>query len=363
MKGQLRNMFPGGNTPDGFYSYYNYILPQRKAKKIFCIKGGPGVGKSTLMKAVGRHFHEKGESVDFLWCSSDPNSLDGILLKDRATLLVDGTAPHIVDPKNPGAVDEIVNLGTFWNEESIAGRRDEIISCNENIAQSFDFAYGYLKIAKAQYDFMAKLLGVMIPPEKVRAYRQQIGIKTGDFSHYGTKRKAFAGAITPAGIQSTLDSLAGKMDKIILIEPPLGFRTEALLAPISDEIIESGYDVEEFYCPMDPGKKLEHIIVPDAGLAIVSCNAYHAFSLETADQHVTRIKIDWQHQADDLYETLYQRLAEDSRENIARAVKLLERAKALHDELEGYYIPNMDFDKIEEVKHKIIGKIEETVLY
>lgn len=363
MKGQLRNLFPGGNTPDGFYSYYNYILPQRKAKKIFCIKGGPGVGKSTLMKAVGKHFHEKGEPVDFLWCSSDPDSLDGIILKKRAVALVDGTAPHIVDPKNPGAVDEIVNLGAFWDEESIACSRDQIISCNESIAQSFDFAYGYLKAAKAQYDFMAKLLNVMIPPEKIRTYRQQIGINTGTASHCGTKRKAFAGAITPAGIQSTLGSLAGKMDRIVLIESPLGFRTEALLAPVSEEIIEAGYDVEEFYCPMDPSQKLEHVVAPDAGLAIVSCNEYHALAPEIADQHITRIKIEWEKQTDDIYETLYRRLAEDSKENITKAVKLLERAKAFHDELEGYYIPNMDFDKIEQEKHKIIGKIEEIVLY
>lgn len=40
MKGHIRNIFPGGNTPQGFYSYYNDILPQRKAEKIFCIKGG-----------------------------------------------------------------------------------------------------------------------------------------------------------------------------------------------------------------------------------------------------------------------------------------------------------------------------------
>ncbi len=66
MEGKTRNLYPGGNTPCGFYSYYNYILPQRKAEKIFCIKGGPGTGKSTLMKKIGRHFVDKGEE----WTSS-----------------------------------------------------------------------------------------------------------------------------------------------------------------------------------------------------------------------------------------------------------------------------------------------------
>ena len=113
MKGDQRNIYPGGNTPRGFYSYYNYILPQRKAEKIYCIKGGPGSGKSTLMKKTGEYFLEKGEDVDYLWCSSDPDSLDGILLPDRGVAVIDGTAPHVTDPVNPGAVDKIINLGMF----------------------------------------------------------------------------------------------------------------------------------------------------------------------------------------------------------------------------------------------------------
>ena len=60
MDGRVRNLYPGGNTPDGFYSYYNYILPQREAEKIFCIKGGPGTGKSTLMKNIAQHFIKEG---------------------------------------------------------------------------------------------------------------------------------------------------------------------------------------------------------------------------------------------------------------------------------------------------------------
>ncbi|WP_206459271.1 hypothetical protein [Anaerovorax sp. IOR16] len=50
MAGKQRHMFPGNNTPEGFFSYYQYILSQKEADKIFCIKGGPGVGKSTFMK-------------------------------------------------------------------------------------------------------------------------------------------------------------------------------------------------------------------------------------------------------------------------------------------------------------------------
>ena len=41
-----RHYFPGNNTPLGFYSYYRYILSQKEASRIICLKGGPGTGKS-----------------------------------------------------------------------------------------------------------------------------------------------------------------------------------------------------------------------------------------------------------------------------------------------------------------------------
>ena len=46
--GKIKHAFPGGNTSRGFYSYYNYILEQEEANRIFVIKGGPGVGNTIV---------------------------------------------------------------------------------------------------------------------------------------------------------------------------------------------------------------------------------------------------------------------------------------------------------------------------
>ena len=49
-------------------------------------------------------------------CSSDNNSLDGIVIPKLKIAILDGTA-HVVDPVFPGVVDEIINLGQFWDEK------------------------------------------------------------------------------------------------------------------------------------------------------------------------------------------------------------------------------------------------------
>lgn len=84
----------GANAPTGFYSLYDQLIDPAEAEDILILKGGPGCGKSTLMKHVARKAEERGLQVEYIPCSGDPDSLDAILLPERKTAIVDGTAPH-----------------------------------------------------------------------------------------------------------------------------------------------------------------------------------------------------------------------------------------------------------------------------
>ena len=70
----------GANAPTGFYSLYDQMLDPEKARDIRILKGGPGCGKSTLMKQVGRAMEEAGHSVEYIYCSGDPDSLDAVII-------------------------------------------------------------------------------------------------------------------------------------------------------------------------------------------------------------------------------------------------------------------------------------------
>lgn len=378
MKKNTRNIYPGGNTPYGFYSYYNYILMQKEAKKIFCIKGGPGSGKSTLMRYIGEYFSDKGENVDFFWCSSDPSSLDGILLKDRKTAMIDGTAPHVIDPVNPGAVDEIINMGEFWDEKGIRKNRNDILKCGENISGLFDYAYGYLKCARQYHIFMSQIIDKYITGDELREYESQIGLKLDSVSllkraesrkkkdmalgrkgSAGNVRKFFASAITPEGVISHIDSIIKDMEKVIVIEAPLGFRTERLLSPVSERLRGAGFEVEEYYCPLFPDEKTEHIVCPEARLAITCSNDYHTVADEKVDGKVMKVRIGCEECIrDKTTEKILKYVKKAGHENILNAVEMLKSAKEQHDILESYYIPNMDFDRIEKFKKIIADRIE-----
>lgn len=84
----------GANTPAGFYSLYDELIDLERARDVRILKGGPGCGKSTLMRQVGETMEERGHTVEYIRCSGDPDSLDGVVIPALGAAVVDGTAPH-----------------------------------------------------------------------------------------------------------------------------------------------------------------------------------------------------------------------------------------------------------------------------
>ena len=89
------DFFMGANTPDGFYSLYCELqLPQEGIRR-YLIKGGAGTGKSSLMKRAAMEFWGQDEMIEMIHCSSDPNSLDGVILHTGRASIVDATPPQV----------------------------------------------------------------------------------------------------------------------------------------------------------------------------------------------------------------------------------------------------------------------------
>ena len=141
---QAIHYFPGGNTAEGFCSHFGDILPAPVQRRMFYLKGGPGVGKSTLMRRVGEAAEKAGLEVEYFHCSSDPDSLDAVCLPQKGAALMDGTAPHVYDPVAPGARDTLVGLGDFLDEAALRSHIEDILNLQKAISGRFRRCYCYL---------------------------------------------------------------------------------------------------------------------------------------------------------------------------------------------------------------------------
>ncbi|MDK2878113.1 MAG: hypothetical protein PWR06_829 [Thermoanaerobacteraceae bacterium] len=360
MEGSIIRYFPGGNTPGGYLSLFDQVIPWTDAKKIMIIKGGPGVGKSTFMKKIAKDLLKQGFNLELLHCSADNGSIDGLLITDLDIALLDGTAPHMMDPRYPGCVDEIINLGSYWNEEGIRQNREHIMGLQNEISGCYKRAYNYLKMAQIVLGDLKQVYNNAVDVHRLNDMVDEILDKTFDGVSKKNKksrqRNMFASAITHDGPVHYLDSLFWNVQKRFIVTGFPGTGKSILMKRIVDNAVLKGLDVDVFHCPMEP-EKIEHIIIKDLSIGFVTSVKPHALARmrdkdELFDFNATLVssKINGYEEVINYDNSVFWDL-------FNRAVKYLGHAKKLHDELERYYVVNMDFKKIDETRELTLSRI------
>ncbi|MDD2282814.1 MAG: ATPase, partial [Eubacteriales bacterium] len=189
------HLFAGANSAQGFCSHYQY-LAMDSFKRVFILKGGPGTGKSTIIKEVARQIHFPQEKYH---CTADAKSLDGLYIPALQVSILDGTAPHTTDPRLPGAVQQTVDLGSCWDYKALAARRQQIQELATEISELYQIAYRWLAVAAS----LADLVQELERHRDVEVQTQDCLAKILPFipdREQGFKRKAFASGLTSKGI-------------------------------------------------------------------------------------------------------------------------------------------------------------------
>lgn len=360
--GTVRNFFAGGNTCLGFYSLYNNIIQQKDASRIFVIKGGPGVGKSTFMKYIGNAMLEKGYDIEQHWCSSDNNSLDGVVITKLGVCLLDGTAPHVVDPKTPGAVDEIIHLGDHWNEAQLVKNKTPILNTFKKVSRCFQTAYSSLKEAKVIHDEWASYITESLDFRTINKITHQIieEIFTNiqrQYEDYQTSRELFAGATTPMGLVNQWPSILQNCKKVVVLRGEPGTGKSTIIQRIITEAKGYGLYTEVFRSSFDP-TKFSGVNIPKLKTGVINpfpndytLDGFMADIVEidlTAGTIISRLS-DYDKEVSECRERFWN--------SINRAINYIARAKRIHDKLEEYYVPAMDFSKINEMRDRTLQKI------
>lgn len=360
---KIRNMFPGGNTYNGFHSFYEFIVSETACRKII-LKGGPGVGKSTLMKNIGASFAEQDYDVEYHWCSSDTHSLDGIVIGDQALCILDGTAPHVVDPRFPGVYDEIINLGEFWDESQLVKNREKVISLIRSIGKCFDRAYNRLKESEFAYRECKSYTQESADPTKAN---RNILALADEFLQHASKidrspRHLFAAAITPLGVVDTINSLIEKTDRVFAVKGNPGSGVKELFDYIVKLASLNGIFLEVFHSPFDP-VEIDLIILPYNHAALVDISGWLVdYQKELQNKRYKRM-LDFNQFIDysilDAYAKHFAFAKERFENGVQEAVHFIEQAKSYHDELESYYIPAMDFEGINNLQQDLLERFRE----
>lgn len=338
--------FLAANSCEGFCSFFDKSYLPDGEWRVFIIKGGPGTGKSSFMKYFAAKAEENGLKTLLCPCSSDPDSLDAVILPQKKLVIMDGTAPHTVDPKFPAACESILNFGDFWNDSSFLADKGKIIETTllntalHKTASQYLRAAGQLltdscKTALACTDrekalqFAGKLCRRLIPAKR------EVGT--------GTEWVRFVGGITPLGIVSYPKTVLDEAEKAVIISDEYGSASSIIIDYAREYALKNGYETITLKNPFLPSLITDHIIIPELGIALATENTYIRFPCDIRRIHARRFVSS---QRLHLSRERLKFNKKAANELFCAAAQSLARAKTVHDELEGYYIKAMDFDRL-----------------
>ena len=348
--------FLGANSPAGFYSLYSELISPARARRIYLIKGGPGCGKSTLMRQVEQQALQAGLSAQRILCSGDPDSLDALLLPEVNVALADATSPHVLEPKFPGVVEQYVNLGSCYDHEGLQTVREEIMSCMTGYPACYRRAYRCLDAAfELSEDVRATLL---TPQLSQRLSRRARGILRRELKpkrdeEKGQVTRRFLSAVTHKGPMTLFDTAAALCPRLYVLQDEYALGHELLMELLAGAV-EGGYDVISCPDPMAP-ERLQHLLIPEIGLGFVTSTPACPYAGPCA----RRIRLDAAPEGV-LVREARPRLRFALKVSAAlldEAVTSLAQAKQMHDELEGLYNPYVDFGRVKETADAISAEI------
>ena len=238
----------GANSPTGFYSLYDQLLEPEQAETIYILKGGPGCGKSSLMRRVAQAMEEKGASVEYIACSGDPDSLDAVVFPALNTAIVDGTAPHVVEPKYPGLVERYVNLGDCYDRAGLQPLRQELMGCMKGYKACYQRAYRCLTAAAQIGEDLRSLL--LTPALEAKMAKRARGIlsrevKKGD-GEAGRAVQRFLGGVTWKGVLCQFETVDALCKRVYELADTYGL-AHSMLTHLAAGALASGHDV--IVCP------------------------------------------------------------------------------------------------------------------
>lgn len=128
-----RHYFAEGITNRGYISLLPHMMLEWD--KAYILMGGPGTGKSTLIKMIGLDIADRGYEVDFMRSAWDPDSIAGILMRKLNWAILDNYEVAPSRWRAPGLMEEMIDFASFCNKEKLEEKREEILEITERIAK------------------------------------------------------------------------------------------------------------------------------------------------------------------------------------------------------------------------------------
>lgn len=346
----------GAATPTGFADFFR-LLRNEDGLRVYLIKSGPGCGKSSMLRRVAERAASAGHDLELIRCSSDPDSLDGIICRALGFAAVDATAPHALEPSIIGPMERVVSLYDTIDNDALVSRYGELRELFALNSALHARARRFISAAGSLCADVVRISGGCLLEDKARRYALSLASRTlGPDAGAGRESLRFVSAVTPLGVHGFAKLNAESCERVYVFEDRFGALAAALLATLRDAALASGCDVLSCRDFLAPYERLCALFIPSESLCFLSSAALAG---ESAPPHAVRVRDARFYRSDDL-------AAAEKRLNfskkaaaslLAEAGALALEAKEVHDEIEKIYSPCVNFDAVRALEARLCAEV------
>lgn len=340
--------FIAANGYSGFRSYFDKVFERKQFERVFILKGGPGTGKSSFLRALESLSRDLGMKAEIFLCSSDPDSYDGIILEKDGVLFaaLDGTSPHTFDCEIPGAIDEIVNLGDAWDEAKLRSSRERIETLVKKKKTAYQKGYEFLRSAGFVKAVENDLYKYSVMRKDLISEAKTVAESYFSDAERGCETPRLLSSFGRSGYLE-LDAPNDRATRMVLVRE-CGFVTDLFMSALTDSARNMGIGFTRFPTVFDDAVT-DALYVPSLNVLIKRTKGV------TADIHPdTHLISDFDDAAVVAAKELHSLLLENAKCSFSVA-------SDLHFEAEKIYIGSMHFDKNSELLEKCAEKIKNAV--
>lgn len=344
--------FLGGSSPTGFRTRFDKIIADTDFHT-YIIKGGPGTGKSSLMKRLAEAFPD--EKKEIYYCSSDPDSLDAVIFLEHKVIFVDGTPPHCFEPEFPGAVQQILDLGAYWDTRRLKRSKEQIVSASADYLQYHARCRRYITALSAVMSDTEQIGRAALSEEKLAGFINRLAKKLLPKKNSPDEGKMEFRQLSAVGPKGYLTHVPADYT-VYLLNDRFYAGSEKFLRTFADIARQKGFDVSVSVCTLHGEEFFEHMLIPELKTAFFTANPTNGLVIAAKQPINFKRFYDKNIIAEKKVRIKFNEAA--AKNLLDEAVSSLVSAKSSHDILESFYTAAVDFDSLNRLCYSLISDIK-----
>lgn len=143
--GTDRHLFATAFTPNGIITFAEDLVSNFKNK--FILNGGPGLGKTEILKQIGSTAQRKGYFVEYMHDPLIPERIEHVLIPELSTCIL--TTNEI---SKASFIGKVYNIEDFCKADVLISNKKEIEYCSKTFYELIDKALSLIADAHTIHD-------------------------------------------------------------------------------------------------------------------------------------------------------------------------------------------------------------------